>query len=211
MTSPRLCGGMLVAMPTAMPCDPLTNRLGKRAGSTCGLTFGAVVVGREVDGVFVDAVEQPHGEVAEAALCVALRGRREVGRAVVALEVDQRMAQRERLRHADQRVVDRGVAVRVIVTHDVARDTGALDAVAVGAIPRVEHAPENAAMHRLETIAHVGQRAADDDRHRVVQEGAFHLLLDLDHLHADARATVAAVAAGLGSRIRIVARRLFGR
>ena len=37
MTSPRLWGGMLVAMPTAMPWLPLTSRLGKRAGSTDGL------------------------------------------------------------------------------------------------------------------------------------------------------------------------------
>jgi hypothetical protein len=36
MTSERLCGGMLVAMPTAMPAEPLTSRFGKRAGSTCG-------------------------------------------------------------------------------------------------------------------------------------------------------------------------------
>ncbi|MCR6650571.1 MAG: hypothetical protein NVV73_03245 [Cellvibrionaceae bacterium] len=35
-TSPRLCGGMLVAMPTAMPPEPLTSRFGKRAGSTFG-------------------------------------------------------------------------------------------------------------------------------------------------------------------------------
>ena len=35
-TSPRLCGGMLVAMPTAMPPAPLTTRLGKRLGSTTG-------------------------------------------------------------------------------------------------------------------------------------------------------------------------------
>lgn len=28
MTSPRLCGGMLVAMPTAIPETPLTRRLG---------------------------------------------------------------------------------------------------------------------------------------------------------------------------------------
>ena len=35
-TSPRLCGGMLVAIPTAIPDEPLTSRLGKRAGSTTG-------------------------------------------------------------------------------------------------------------------------------------------------------------------------------
>ena len=36
MASPRLCVGMFVAMPTAMPLQPLTSRLGKRAGSTDG-------------------------------------------------------------------------------------------------------------------------------------------------------------------------------
>ena len=36
ITSRRLCGGMLVAMPTAMPEEPLTSRFGKRAGRTIG-------------------------------------------------------------------------------------------------------------------------------------------------------------------------------
>ena len=37
-TSERLCGGMLVAMPTAMPEEPLTSRFGNFAGSTVGST-----------------------------------------------------------------------------------------------------------------------------------------------------------------------------
>ena len=36
MTSPRLCGGMFVAMPTAMPDEPLTRRFGNRDGRTTG-------------------------------------------------------------------------------------------------------------------------------------------------------------------------------
>jgi hypothetical protein len=35
-TSMRLCGGTFVAMPTAMPADPLTSRLGNRLGRTTG-------------------------------------------------------------------------------------------------------------------------------------------------------------------------------
>ena len=58
MTSPRLCGGMLVAMPTAMPPAPLTSRLGKRAGRTVGSLLGRVVVVLEIDGVLVDVLEQ---------------------------------------------------------------------------------------------------------------------------------------------------------
>ena len=36
IVSVRLCGGMFVAMPTAIPEVPLTSRLGKRAGRTSG-------------------------------------------------------------------------------------------------------------------------------------------------------------------------------
>ena len=36
MTSPKLWGGMLVAMPTAMPPAPLTKRVGNLAGRTDG-------------------------------------------------------------------------------------------------------------------------------------------------------------------------------
>ncbi len=35
----RLCGGMFVAMPTAMPVLPLTSRFGTREGSTIGSLF----------------------------------------------------------------------------------------------------------------------------------------------------------------------------
>ncbi len=35
-TSLRLCGGMFVAMPTAIPVAPLISRLGMRAGRTTG-------------------------------------------------------------------------------------------------------------------------------------------------------------------------------
>jgi hypothetical protein len=35
-TSRRLCGGILVAMPTAMPSEPLMSRFGNRLGRTTG-------------------------------------------------------------------------------------------------------------------------------------------------------------------------------
>jgi hypothetical protein len=36
MTSPRLCGGMFVAMPTAIPDEPFTSRFGSWVGMTSG-------------------------------------------------------------------------------------------------------------------------------------------------------------------------------
>ena len=67
-----------------------------------------------------DALGQPHLGVAHRRRVVA------VDRAEIALAVDQRQAHGEVLRHADHGVVDRGVAVRVVFTHDVADDAGRL-------------------------------------------------------------------------------------
>ena len=182
-TSRRLCGGMLVAMPTAMPAEPLTSRFGKRDGSTVGSCDAAVVVGLEVDGVLVDVPDHLHGQRRHPALGVAHRGGRVVARrAEVALAVDQRVAHHPGLREPDQGVVDRGVAVRVVLTHDVADDARALGEAAVGAVAAVVHRVEHPAVHRLEAVAYVGQRPADDDRHRVVEVGALHLGLQLDRL-----------------------------
>ena len=64
----------------------------------------------------------------------------------------------------------------------------ALGEAAVGAVAAVVHRVEHAAVHRLEAVADVGQRAADDDRHRVVDVGALHRGLQLDRLDPAARA-----------------------
>ena len=59
----------------------------------------------------------------------------------------------------------------VIFTHDVADDTSAfhmrLGRKHVGFL----HAEDDAALDGFETIADIGDGAADDNRHRVVEEG----------------------------------------
>ena len=124
ITSPRLCGGMLVAMPTAMPPAPLTSRFGKRAGRTVGSRSRcrrSSAGSRRCPCRCRRAA--PSATLGQARLGVAHRRRRiAVHRAEIALPVDQRQAHREVLRHAHQRVVDRLVAVRVVFTHHVADD-----------------------------------------------------------------------------------------
>ena len=39
IASPRWWGGMLVAIPTAIPAEPFTRRFGNRAGRTSGSCF----------------------------------------------------------------------------------------------------------------------------------------------------------------------------
>ena len=73
-----------------------------------------VVVRLEIDGVLVDVGEHLVGDRGQARFGVAHRRRAvAVDRAEVALTIDERVAQVEVLRHADERVVDGGVAVRV--------------------------------------------------------------------------------------------------
>ena len=115
------------------------------------------------------------------ALGVAIGRRRvAVDRAEVALAVDQRVAHREILRHAHQGVVGRGVAVRVVLTEHVADDARAFHVRAVPDVVRLVHGEQHAAVHRLQAVAHIRQRAPDDHAHRVIEIGAAHLFFEAD-------------------------------
>src|SRR5690606_1228993 len=75
------------------------------------------------------------------------------------------------------RVVDGGVAVRVVLAEHLADDAGALLEAPLGPEAHlVEHREEDAALHRLEAVARVGERARGDDAERVVEVAALGLL-----------------------------------
>ena len=179
------------------------DEVGDARGEDGGLGGGLVVVGDEVDGVGVDVGEHFAGEAGHAGLGVTHGGGWvAVDGAEVALAVDEGVAQGEGLREADHGVVDGGVAVGVVVAHDVADDLGRLGVLLVELEAHLLHAVEDAAMDGLEAVADVGQGAADDDRHRVVEVGAAHLLFDVDGQHEERAGAggrggaVAATAAG---------------
>ena len=150
---------MLVAMPTAMPERAVDEQVGQPRRQHRRLLLLAVVVRDEIDGFLVDVGEELVRDLLQPALRVAHRGGVvAVDRAEIALAVDQRVAQREFLRHPHERVVDRHVAVRVVFPHHVADDARAFHVRAVeddvGLVHRVQHA----AMDRLEAVADVRQR-----------------------------------------------------
>ena len=119
-------------MPTAMPVPPLTSRFGNAAGKTVGSVRRLVVVRDEIDRVLVHVLHQRRAEMLQPRLGVP-HGRRRIAfdRAEVALAVDEHLAHRPRLRHVDERRVNRLVAVRVVVAHRVADDLRALDVLAI--------------------------------------------------------------------------------
>ena len=139
-----------------------------------------LVVGRnEVDRVELQIVEHQRRDRRHAGFGVPHGGRRQAGdRAEVALLVDQHVPHVPFLGHADERGIDHAFAVRVIVTAGVAGDLRALHAAGAGREVQVVHRDQDAPLRRLEPVAHVGQRPADDDAHRVREVAVLELVFD---------------------------------
>ena len=112
--------------------------------------FRAVVVRAEIDGFFVDIAQHLMGDLGEADFGVThRRGVVAVYRAEVTLAVDQHVAQGEILRHPHDGVVDRAVAVGVVLTDHVTDDTGRLFVRAVPIVVEFVHGEQNATVHGL--------------------------------------------------------------
>ena len=160
------------------------DEVGDARGQDGGLEGGLVVVGGEVDGVGVDVGEHFAGDTGEAGFGVTHGGGGvAVDGAEVALAIHQQVAEAEGLGEANHGVVDGGVAVGMVVAHDVADDLGGLGVLLVELEAHLLHAVEDAAVDGLEAVADVGQSAADDDRHGVVEVRPAHLLFNIDGEH----------------------------
>ena len=143
--------------------------------------FLLVVVGLEIDGFLVDVGHQLVREPRHARLGVThRRGGVAVDRTEVALPVHQQVAQRERLRHAHQGVVHRLVAVRMVFADHVTDDARGLEVRLVAVRAELGHREQHAAVHRLEAVADVRERAPHDHAHGVIEVAAAHLVLEID-------------------------------
>ena len=140
-----------------------------------GLLQGAVEVGQPVDRAQAGLAQQHVGERGQPRLGVAHRGEGlgVVGRAPVALTVDQRIAGRERLRHQHHGLVAGRVAVRVELAEHVADGAGGLLVLGPGAEAELGHGVDDAPLHRLEAVAEVRQGAVQDYVHGVIEVGLF--------------------------------------
>ena len=172
------------------------------------LQFLLVVVRPEIDGVLVEVVEERERDAVEPCFRVPLRrGRIAVDRAEIALAVDERRAHGEVLRHAHERVVDRKLAVRVIFADHVADRARRLVVRPVGREIELAHRVEDAPMHGLEAVANVGQGAAHDHAHRVIEIAAFHFVEDRDGFDVGRPAGSRPLVNSVGQWERVLSRR----
>jgi hypothetical protein len=68
----------------------------------------------------------------------------------------------------------------MVLAHHFTDDFGALASGLVGRQSHFVHAEEDAAIHGLEAVADIGERAAHNHAHGVIEIRAPHLIFDID-------------------------------
>ena len=128
------------------------------------LGFGFVEVRDHVDGIFVKVREEFLRKTLHPAFGVTgSRGGVAVDGSEIALTFDQRGAHGERLRKTDERIVNCGIAVRVIFTHDFTDDSRRFDGRMSFGKPQLFHSVENSAVYGFEPVADIRDGPSDID------------------------------------------------
>ena len=164
---------------TARTIDQQQRNLGgqhRRFGSRI------IEVERKVDRILLDVGHNLISDLAHTSLSITHRSCRvAIHRAKVTLTVNQRVTHRPLLRHTYHCVVNRRVAVRVELTEHITHDTSRLTVRLIRVeVQFVAHIVKNTTMNGFEAVAYIGQGTRNDYRHRIVDVGRFHFLLDVD-------------------------------
>ena len=145
------------------------------------LLAGVVVVRDEIDRIVIHVLHEDGAERTQACLGITHGGRRiTLDGTEVALPFNEGFAHRPGLGHVNKSRIDSLVTMGVIVTHGLADDLGALEMLAGRHDPELAHGKQDAALGGLQTIASIGKRPGNDDRHGVVEEGSGDLFGDID-------------------------------
>ena len=142
--------------------------------------FSTVVVRHPVDRFFIEVGKHLMGDFLHANLGIThCRRVITVNRAEVTLTIHQHIPHGKWLRHADNRVVNRRVAVWVVLTDHVTNDTSRFLIRFVPVVAQLAHREQHPTVHRFEAIAHIGQGAPNNYAHCIVEVGLFQLILDI--------------------------------
>ena len=158
------------------------------AGEHLGLHERFIEIRPEVHGVLVDVRKHFIRKPGKARLGITHGGSAvAVHRAEVALPFHKQITRVEVLRKAHHGIIHGRIAVRMVFAQHVAHDARALVERLVGRKALLIHGIKDTPVHRLQPVAHIGQRAVDDDRHGVGNKGFLHLLLDVERIDAVGR------------------------
>jgi len=98
------------------------------------------------------------------------------------MTVDQRITQREILRDANERIVGRLVAVRMVLAEHLTNNTCRFDRLGAMGETELVHGKQNAALHRFLAVFNLGQGAAFDHAHRVFEIALFRVEAELNRI-----------------------------
>ncbi len=160
------------------------EQVGDAAGQDGRLFQAAVEIVHEIHRVLVNVHQHLFGDGGEPGLGIAHgRGAVAIHGAIVPLPVHQAVAHGKVLGQPHHGLIDGAIAVGVVLAEHLADDAGALFIGAVVAEPHIVHGVQDAALHRLEPVAGVGQGAGRDHAHGVIEIGVTHLAGDIELLY----------------------------
>ena len=139
------------------PGSPVDQQVRESRRQYRGLSELVVIVRHEVDRVFIDIRHHQHGTGRQASLGIARRRGAVIQRTEVPVPVHQRYAHGEGLRQPYQRIVNRGVSVRVQFPHNFTHDALGLHVPLIRSQPHNFHLVQNATLHRLHPVFGVGK------------------------------------------------------
>ena len=152
------------------------QKVGETAGQHPGLFPGLVEVGVPVDRIFVNIPEHLIGELRHSCLGVAVSsGGVAVHGAEVAVTVHQHIAHGKVLGKTDHGVVNRAVAMGMVLTKHVTDAGGGLLKGLVGCQTAFIHSIKDAAVDGLQTVTDVRQGTTHDNAHAVLNVCLLHL------------------------------------
>ena len=150
-------------------------------GQHTRFAFVAIVVRHEVNRFLVDIGQHFVGDLGHTAFGVTRGcGAVTIQRTEVTVTIDQRYTQAEPLGHTHQRVVNRTIAVRVILTHHFTDHTRRLHVLGVVEVLHRIHGIEHTAVNRLKSISSIGEGTRHNHTHRIINVGVLHFLFYID-------------------------------
>src|SRR3989344_3601937 len=128
----------------------IEKQIGKFCRKDFRLLLSAIIVRLPINCFFINIYQQFLGNLSQPRFGIAIGGGRiAVNGAEVALSVNERVAERKILRHANQGVVNGSVAMRMVFSQRVTDDIGAFSEFSAMSQAIFPHRPKNAALDGL--------------------------------------------------------------